>query len=643
MAGLTTRWIVWCLPVALAAGCASEPDDSLNTINQNLAAGSCGLDVLPSPQTLPDSACDMGRTVYGPVRIERAAGAPASRSGAFSVETDGPACVTIRNGVDGASSASAATVAVDDEALATPSNFSQNSGELEWEEELGIGAHTIDVELAAGPTAVVEVEVRERFRQLDAPLDIVGAQGALLLTNVATDHPLLTPNGDGHNDDTVFNAEGVPLIELPGEADGSIDYFLEWSFVIVDLDDCSVVPTGIAGRTQVNSPTNVRTTWDGRSSNGDVVREGNYAYFAQMALVSEDGQVYDTASSPSYGMTVESSGPDYDESPQFAGTCDPEVDAYACACPTSGPDEADCRFEPAQDLVSLDDPSSVDTSAFLTTAENNGRYSVTADLRTWNGGGLVVKGDGVWESVGELRDWVSALTGVPAPAGERQGLFNFDYVQLGTSTAVTATGRGPRSFNHLLLDAITDELGAITIDGTTIDVWSARNDDVSAQGAFAVQEPRIDSECTEAANVDDQSSLRAKFCAYNEGIPLVDGLGLYSLRTTTFDVGINDVETVQEDVCSGGGCSLRTFQKPADTITVESQYYTETNEISFAFDDAHVATNAAALSIALDRERDEVVDGVCSRSVVEAAGLRVRMDSADGAVPETCVTNGIFF
>jgi hypothetical protein len=640
----------------LVVGCVPEGDDA-DTAHGKLSAMVCGFEVHPSPQTIPESSCDMGRTVAGPARFVRERGKPTTETVQFETSVNGDVCITIRNGDDDGNRISAAWVSIDDDDVAGPNDFDQTVDVVEREVGLSAATHDLDVKLASRPGSFVEVEVREPFPALGQPYSKVGPNGALEITNVATDHPLFTPNGDGHHDETAFNVDGEPLIPLPGKDDGSVEYFLEWTVYVYDLDSCALESTDISGRTLVNSPTNVTTTWDGTNTSGDVLDSGNYAYFVEVSLVREDGLVYDTVISDRFGMTIDSSPIDRDERPQLAGACNPATDPSACRCPGGGGiggADPNCSFGDAHPdhgtLVSLDDPSAIDRSFITTTVDpDTGRHQVVADLREFNDGGLVLQGSGQWASETELRQWVSDLTGVPVGSGD--SLFNFDYVQIGTATAVTTdAGVAPHSFNHLLLDAMTDGSGTIEVDGVITDVAALLNDDSAAPAAYQVAEERVDDECTDSGNTNGGSSLRAKFCAYNEAIPVSDSdLGIYLMRTSVFDVVADGEATTLDELCVANGvfsCGYRTFAVPVDALEIESSFFTETAEgPRLAFTDAVQVTDATAASVSIDRDLagGETADGVCSRSVVENGGLRVRLDSADGSVPDTCVANGVFF
>lgn len=712
MVASRTWW--WCLPAVLAVGCANVDDPNVDMREQQ-AGLVCGMDVLPSPQTLPASACENGRTILGPMRFE-AGHHNRKQSAEFDVAVAGDICVTMEasghetvvhhlrhrkekhgkghhksrhghgyghdddhhgeghhrsrhghgygNGHDddhgnGAPEPYAAPfVWVDGDKIARPVSFSDDRTE-ETTVDLGTGSHELKVKIVGQPDAWVDVEVREPFAAIGGTVDMVNADGSLRLTNVATDHPLLTPNGDGHHDDTVFNADVEPLNFLPGKDNGTVDYFLDWEFSVIDLDTCATVDTGITGTTQVNSPTNVRTTWDGTDSTGTLLPNGNYAYVFNVTLVDQFGAVFGSIQSPTYGMIVDASPVDYGETATDLGQCDPGSDPTACHCPGSGgvPGSADpnCSFEMVQHLlpeagfpagtqVNYYDPSVIDKSFITTTQDSStGRYQVQVDLRTYSGGGLISKGDGVWASEAQLRQWVADMTGVPAASSGN--LFNFDYVQLGTSTGVNLLGRSNHSFNHFFLDAITDDDGFITVGGVSTDLASAFTDDLGAPAAYQV-DGRTADECTENANTNGVDEIRAKFCAYNTAVSLSEttDLGVYDLRSTLFGIEYNGQGTTQDALCLQNGifsCGIRTVRVPADSLKIESNYFTESGGVAQFTRTTSVDFSDIA-AVAFGANRSDGTDGVCSRAVATKGGLAVRMDSADGAVPSTCLINGVF-
>lgn len=687
---VTSRTWWWCLPAVLAVGCANVDDTDVDDVQDQQSGLVCGMEVLPSPQTLPATACEDGRTVIGPVRVEKGWNWVEREELTFELEDAGEVCVRIeasghktflqhlrdrkkrhghyghgRNHDDDDGSADEPWVPkaypfayLDGDKIARPQSFFDDRTE-EQTHDLEAGEHSIDIKLLGWRGAYVDVEVRERFDGPADALDMTNADGSLRLTNVATNHPLVTPNGDGHHDTTNFVADVEPLNELPGKDDGTVDYFLEWEFQVVDLDSCGTIDTQITGVTQVNSPTRINASWDGRDSTGTLLPTGNYAYVFSVRLVDEFGVDFGAIQSPAYGLIVDAAPADYDELPEHIGECNPATDPYACRCPGGGgiPGTMDpnCSFGMIQHLLddagfppgtlgNYYDPSIIDKSFIETTQDpDTGRYTVTVDLQEYSAGGLVPKGSGIWEDEATLRQWVADMTGVPVSTGD--SLFNFDYVQLGTSTGVNLLGKSNHSFNHFFLDAITDDDGMITVNGVTTDLAAFFNSDDVAPEQFATG-GRDGDECTTGGNSNGVDTLKASFCAYNTAVPIGDAtdLGVYMLRASMFDIAMNGVGTVQDELCVINAifsCGIRTVRVPADSLEIESSYYASVGGVAeFTRTETIGLTDAAAVSFTADRGDGE--DGVCSRAVATRDGLAVRMDSADGTVPETCVINGVF-
>ena len=666
------------LSAALALGCSSADNVDSNEGTEIRSGLVCGLDVLPSPQSLPStSPCEDGRTIFGPARFEAERGQPRAETVDLSSAVSGDLCITIKasggaldakpgqgNGygwakkhapddwVPGANP----MVYFDGARIATPRDFA-GSRSHELTLDSSAGTHELQVQVAGAPGAYAEIEVRERMPiDGDTVVDVTNGDGTVRLTDVATDHPLLTPNGDGHHDDTVFTALVEPLQALPGKDDGTVDYFLVWEFIILDLDSCATIDTGITGTTQINSPTLVSTTWDGTDSTGSTLADGTYAYVFDVQVQDEFGADFGSVQSPPLGIIIDSSPADYDEQPNHVGACDPATDPTFCMCPGGGGGATDpnCSFGAVQHLLheagfppgtqpNYYDPSVVDLSFISTTQDaTTGRYEVVVDLIDQTGRGLVPKGNGVWEDEQAIRDWVAGMTGVPSSG---DSLFNFDFVQIGTSTGVNLLGVSNHSFNHFFLDAITDDDGNITIGTTTTSLASFFGNDSAAPPAYVV-DGRVDDECTEGGNTDGTSTVRASLCAYNTAVAVGDSsaLGVYDLRAGVFGIEIDGATTTSDELCVTNGifsCGIRTQRVPADNIAVESSYYDDDAGLSSL--SRVVVTEVSdvdALTVSADRSSGH--DGVCARAVATHGGLAVRMNSADGSVPDTCVTNGIF-
>ena len=642
----------------------------------------CGMAVYPSPTGIPAAdlqavsasaqagdPCKDGETVYGPTRFERGNGAPVLETGEFTLEGDADVCV-----IATASDKGKAFLYLDGERTAEPEDF--DDGEEIHTYMLSAGSHGNGISLVGKPGGSVEVEIRQlssgggtdpglpapgevRIDAETGALDMVNADGTVRLQNVVTDHPLLTANGDGHHDTTELQALTTPLVDLPGKEDGTVAYYLDWQFRITDLDDCGAIDPGLSGLKQINSPTLVDVTWDGTDLTGALLPDGNYAYSYDVNIVDEFGTQYGSITSPGFGIVIDSAPTDYNESADFLGNCDAATDPSACRCPgvdgQPGTPEPNCEFTWVNDLlpelglplggaVDYRDPTLIDKS-FITTNQDpvTGRYTVTVDLTEYNAGGLVPKHRGVWPDEDSLRQWVADMTGVPKSTGD--SLFNFDYIQLGTSTAVDQNGVR-YSMNNFLLDAITDDAGTLRVGGKTTTLAILFNDDAMPPAQFAVTNPRIGDECSDGGDTNGANSTRGKFCAYNTAVPISDvsDLGIYMLRTTLFDIEFNDVTTTQDQICTITvffQCGVRVRQVPADTLEIEASTYVDNGG-----DPAFIRTkpiqlhDAVGLSFGVDRGDGE--GGVCAKAVATRGGLAVGMHAADGAVPDTCVINGIF-
>jgi hypothetical protein len=232
------------------------------------------------------------------------------------------------------------------------------------------------------------------------------------------------------------------------------------------------------------------------------------------------------------------------------------------------------------------------------------------------------------------------LTGVPADAGR---LFNFDYTQIGSTTGVTAAGIGNYQFNNLLLDAITDEDGGITIDGTRVSIAEFLNSTNTGDPAYDVADTYTAAGCSYVAAFNGSEELSSKYCLYNDAIALSPGLGMYTQRSSVFDTTQDGLETIQRSTfCDSDGCAVRTWTQNVN-ITIDSFYFTVgALGVELVFNDQ---TSYAAPSLARMFDRGPVtavISGQCSRAIVENTALRVRLDAADGAVGTTCIINGYY-
>ena len=644
-------------------------------------------DVPPDPGLTPSLSgdpCQEGTTVFS-AQYERGTGKPVQVISEFILDADADVCIISESAAKGK-----ASLFLDGLNIAEPEDFDDQIDI--HTDSLVAGSHGLGVRAVGKPGGFVNVEVRQLESgggggdpDLPAPgeiqidtatgaVDMVSADGRVRLQNVATDHPLLTPNGDGHHDTTVFQSLTTPLVDLPGKDDGTVEYFLDWEFQIVDLATCNTIDTGLTGSTQINSPTLAEIEWDGTDITGTLLPPGNYAYVYDVNVVDEFEVNFGSITAPGFGIVIAGPSPtDYNERAEFSG-CDAATDPYACKCPgvngAPGTPDSNCAFAFPRDLLpewpgpelaqpnyyQYPSPSGgniyYDPSAFLdldefilTTLDPiTNRYTVTVDLRDYNAKGLVPKGSGVWDNEAHLRRWVWQMTGVPLSTDD--SLFNFDFVQIGTSSAAGVFGPSNHSYNHFFLDAITDGGGRITVGGLTIDPSNGVNDDVEAPAQYSIT-GRAGDECNNNANLDGTNTLRAKFCAYNTAVKFgnVTDLGVYTLRTTVFDVNFNNDLTQQDIHCVFDPlfhCGVRTNAVLAYALEIESSYYdyVEGSEPVFIRTEDAQVDNATGASMSIDRANGP--DGVCSRAVAIRDGLAVRMDAADGAVPDSCIINGIF-
>jgi hypothetical protein len=238
----------------------------------------CGVEVYPSPTgfpamnlaqvaqagagtspTLSGDPCIDGEAVLGPLRFERGKGRPDLVINEFALEAEAAVCVVAEASALQGDSEGKAIVYNDGAKIAEPEDFDDRLEEQVI--HLAAGDHGLGVRVVGSPAGFVDVTVLQvanggggddddpdlpmpgeiRIDAATGALDMVSSDGAVRLQNVATDHPLLTLNGDGHHDTTMLQALTTPLNELPGKDDGSVAYFLDWEFQLVDLDTCSPI------------------------------------------------------------------------------------------------------------------------------------------------------------------------------------------------------------------------------------------------------------------------------------------------------------------------------------------------------------------------------------------------------------------
>lgn len=677
----------------------------------------CGLEIYPSPSSQPEpeaspvpqaslaaasnltsgDPCLDGTTVFGPVRFEKTTFFPRVESATFDIEADGDVCILSESSGYGSPVKSWPYLKLDGTLISKPKDYKDLFDQQI--QNLAAGTHDVETLIFGRRGAWLDVEARQivpddddggddgggDFPGLPMPgevqidpdngaLDMVNADGSVRLQNLATDHPLLTPNGDGDDDTTIFSALTTPLVPLPGKDDSTVDYFLDWAFQVVNLDTCATIDTGLSGTEQINSPTLVTAPFDGTDATGSLLPDGNYAYSFDVNVVDENGAGFGSVTSPGFGLLIDgdSGTADFDERPEQLGPCNPSTDPSGCVCPgvdgAPGVEDPTCRSVFVTELlpelglppgtmpnyVNPENVASVDKS-FITTSmdASTGRYTVTVDLRvdedclSEGACGLVPKGRPIWDNEADLRQWVFNMTGVPDGTGTGDSLFNFDFVQLGTTSSVDQNGTTGVTFNHFFIDAMTDSGGTLRIAGQpAINVQNLFNDDVGAPSQYAVPSSRTGDECSSSGNTDGVNGMRGKLCAYNTAFRVSDNsdLGIYALRTTVFGIEYNNISSKEDDYCIINGiftCGVRTYRVTADTIEIEQEFYVETaTEPGLTRTENTQTTDAIGLSFTADRGDGE--DGVCSNAVATRDGLAVRMDAADGAVPDSCIINGIF-
>lgn len=652
----------------------------------------CGREVVASPALLPVDPCQDGEVVVDE-DVRRTRGEPDGTTSSFTVDETSELCITIDNraGVtsdggdegsgegegrgngqgrgndDGSSDdddrgegrVSAAWVYVDGEFVVGPDEFDQETESLQRTLEVAEGEHEVRVRVASKPGAELGVEVKAAnalHAEGDQPTT-TGDNGILEVSNVAVDHPMFSPNGDGYHDTALFNADNLPGDlpgDLPGEETGDDEYRLEWSWNIIDAETCKRVPAGITGTTRVNSPTNVRALWDGTDGAGSAVDDGQYLYEYSVDLVRSDDRVIDSATATARGVLVDSSSPDT-ETRDFGARCDPGADPDACRCPADTPDGVRCTFGWIPYLEDFQEPSRVDTSQFITTRDAEGeRPEVVVDLREYNGGGLVPQTEATYRSVEELQSYVAALTGV-APDPDKTRLFNFDYIQLGYSTPVVEKEGVTSGFNHFLLDVITDANGELTIDGRTVDVGAMlASDQTPVPARFEIDNRRTGDGCAYNGNFDGEQTLRARSCSKLRTAnldPAGTNLGVYVLESKVFDIEVDDVGTSRGTHCIVNGifkCGVRTFHRDADLTSAGVQYIEKNADTLLEARDVETrGSETPALVVHTDRTfveggGERPLDGVCARCIASGAAMSTPLDTATGAVSPSCIVNGIF-
>lgn len=670
--------------IAAASGCSAADDMSAEEVSGatdgraealSPTTSVCGLDVLPSPSRPFEDPCGQGELILdGPLASVSPSGLSASDT--FHLPEAGRVCISV--GENGA------RVHVNGNPVMPRPSTTEGDPMQHFSLELGAGTHDLRV---GGAT---EVEVRtSRIRPGQAT--VFGQNGIVELTGVAVDHPMFSPNGDGYHDTALFNADNFPW-HMPGEKSGHFDYFLNWEWTVIDAETCQSYGVILHGTTQVNSPTNVQVLWDGSdpraassvsalgggSISGPAIPDGSYIYQYRSDLMRSDGLWIDTVVSHPHGVLVNSQSNRWPNS--FGGThtlsthtlsthtaganglsndklivgCDPRVDEFDCACPEDQLEEnTSCSYAMSSNLATFDDPADL-PNGFITSSYNSetGRWTVVADMRDFNAGGLVPQTNGDYADIAELQQFVKNLTGVPADqTGNR--LFNFDYIQLGYATPVFE-GKPVRGFNHFLLDVITDQTGSLQIGSSTYDLPALfANGDPNIPAAYDILDERDGDECYHNGNTDGKTQVEGRSCTELRMANLDPGasdLGIYRIKTRIFEMVVDGRTTTREYYCPGSGldCGIRTFQRFADEIRISREHYHEDGSQLVAGPiDERIFTDLPAVVVETDRYfdnggSDDSHDGVCSRAELGRANMEIPLDSADGSLPSTCIINGIY-
>ncbi len=639
---------------------ANSSDEKRSALHGSSTTTLCGMNARPSPSSLAADPCASGELELAE-NFQRSSGAPIDDVRGFDLAVDSRVCVTVDT-----NDADSATIYVNGEAVVEPQQVAPGK-RFRHSLDLEAGTHTISVQLQSSPGSSLDVQVHSRPSDEMEPL-FIGDSGILEVTNIAVDHPLFSPNGDGYHDDTLFNADNYPR-SLPGEELGIYDYHLDWSWEVIEASTCNSIGVVHAGTTQVNSPTNVQALWTGSAADSanvalssttdtdTTVEDGSYLYKYDVTLMRSDGMLIDSTETELQGVEVESSSdPDFGD-PVFGTECDPEVDKYQCECPEEPlPDGDRCTYASIHyDLASFDDPSQLDTSKFMTTSydSDEDRYTVIVDLRTYNGGGLIPQGDGTWTNVEELQKYIEGLTGVPADGSQRR-LFNFDFIQLGYSTGVVDGEGIVNGFNHFLLDVITDRYGNITIGSVTYDLETLLDDStINVPKEFIINEERTGEECAYNGNTDGDTTVTAKGCTEVQVANLDPGetdLGIYRIESRIWDLRIDDLGTRRDQHCIVNGtydCRVRTIHREGDML-LEHDHYVEEDTIDQVRALGVKEAGVAAFIFDVDRhwggeESTTPIDGICSKGLAVRDGtFDVPLDSAAGAVSESCIVNGTY-
>lgn len=608
----------------------------------------CGRDPIGSPTEISTAPCRHGDLVVDR-KIERSRGSAETVEQTFDIDEEGELCITIRPlGSSPGPEPAAARVEIDGSAVAEPDDFRGNAEGVQRTIDIEAGPHDLSLRVASKPGSRFAVELRAVGGGTGGPVT-EGDNGILELHNVAVDHPMFSPNGDGFHETATFNADNRHG-RLPGG--DSSEYHVDWEWRLVDSDSCEET-TILEGETPLNSPTNVRATWDGGAEDGGAVESGGYLYEYRARLVRSESRIVDRAVSRARGMLVERESPDYSGS-TLAGECDPGSDPYDCRCPDETDEKRRCTFAWIPYLPTFGDPPSSPASNFIAAdqAPETGRWRVVVDLREATGGGLVRQSGGEWRSVDQLQQYIASLTGVPPDPQDRQ-LFNFDYTQFGYSTPVTVDSGPVEGFNHFLLDLITDRNGRLTIAGDTIDVAAQlEGTGGDTPSDFQIDETREGDECVHNGNFDGTTAVEAKTCNRIYSVNLAPGdseIGIHVVASELFDFQVDGLGTERDTHCIVNGiykCGVRTFHRDTDAMTVGGGLYADRDALRRIRGESETSTDVPALVVHTDRRvstpEASVFDGFCARNSATYGDLGIPLDAATGAVPSTCIVNGIY-
>ncbi len=595
----------------------------------------CGLTVFPSPMepTFVSDACQDGTLLHQRVYVR--GDSELQTSTTIQVPGEGELCIRVANGDGGVagSGVSSARVRFDGRFIAHPSDFPTDEI-IERRLDVGAGSSELQVRLNGSPGSLLDVEIR--FDSGTAAFTTPGINDLVDIGALGTDHPLLLPlEATGFHNDTLFVA-GVFPRHLAG------DHAIDFEFVIRSLETCEDVAR-IGGTQAINSPTYFSAIWDGRIDTiGSVAPEGRYAYFVEADIVRlADNVVVDQAVSEARGLLIDYSALIFDR--QISQPCNPEFEDCGCG----DLPESLCKIITYDNLIDPRNTTTDLSEVITTTFDEDGRATVHVDLRNFNGGGLVPLKSTPWSSVDEAKEFISSLTGVPASSEE---LFPFHYVQNGWSTILNPFGPSPYSSGHFLLDLLSDGQGRLFTSIGTYPIRQIVEEQLQDNYEDAPEgwdrSIREGMGCSFTGNFDGDTELRARQCSLATAFELADGVGLYQLETRVFDIERNNQKINRVHHCTFFPtlqCTYRSIFNP-EPVSTEHRIYRETED-GMVLDRTvrHDFDAADRVLISFPRGRpDDSIDGICSRTIVGEGELITRLDTADGAVSETCITNGVY-